>query len=339
MRNLKILVLFDSAGTPPADQDYTEELKQKEWLAEAGVINTLKAAGHDVRIMGIYDDIRILIKEIDEHQPDVVFNLTEVFMGQAQLDKNIPALLDLLNIPYTGCGPDALILCNNKALSKKIMAYHRIKVPGFRIFLKGDRVWKPKKLSFPLIVKPLREEASTGISQASYVTDEEHLRERVDFIHKKVSGSAMAEEYIDGRELYVSIMGQQNRVEAFPIREIIFAKVPENEPKVATYKAKWDDAYRDKWGISSRFADDLPLDLTKKILAVCKKAYRALNIDGCARFDCRLTKDNELYILEANGNPDLAQDDEFAESARVAGLSYDTLLTKLINQAFHRKAG
>lgn len=335
MRKLKILVIFDSAGTPPKNQDYSEYFKKEDWFTEAAVVEALQLMGHEVKPLGIYDDIGILLKAVEETKPNLIFNLTEIFMGKAHFDKNIPALLDLTGIPYTGCGPDGLILCNNKALSKKILSYHRIKVPPFYTFRRGKRVWLPKKLQFPLVIKPLREEASTGISQASHVQDEEHLRERIRFIHENMNMNAIAEEYIEGRELYVSIMGC-GRLWAFPIREMRFGNVPDGQPKMATYKAKWDQAYREKWGITNGFIEDLPARVTQKILHTCKRAYRALNIDGYARFDCRLTGEGNLYILEANGNPELAQGDEFAESAIKSGLSYNRLLNKIMNLALTR---
>ena len=335
MKKLKVLVLFDSAGSPPDSQDFTKEFGKEEWFTEAAVVETLRNMGHEVNTLGIYDEIHILIDALQDDPPEVIFNLTEVFLGKAHLDKNIPAFLDLLRVPYTGCGPEGLVMCNNKALSKKILTYHKIKVPYFHTFRKGKRVWLPSKMSFPAVIKPLREEASTGISQASYVEDEEHFRNRIRFIHESLNMNAIAEEYVNGRELYVSIMGHK-RLWAFPIREMQFVNVPDNEPKMATYNAKWDDKYRQKWGISSRFVEDLPAALASRILNACKRAYRALNVDGYARFDCRLTPEGELYILEANANPELAQGDEFTESARKGGFPYDRLLQKILNLGLTR---
>jgi D-alanine-D-alanine ligase len=335
MKKLKVMVLFDSAGTPPDDQDFSREFEKEDWFTEAAVVETLKLMGHNVRTLGIYDDIRLLINEIEKDKPDVVFNLTEVFLGKAHLDKSIPALLELMEVPYTGCGVESLILCNNKALSKKILSYHRIKVPKFYTFRRGKHIKLPKKMTYPLVVKPLREEASTGISQASYVSGEEQLKERVSFVHEKMNMNAIAEEYIEGRELYVSIIGNR-RLMAFPPREMRFDNVSDGEPKLATYKAKWDEDYRKRWGISNDNAC-VSDDVAKKIEKICKRAYRALRIDGYARFDCRLTEDDRLYILEANGNPELAQGDEFAESAKRAGLSYAQLLAKMLKLAFVRE--
>ena len=332
MKKQKVLVLFDSAGTPPDDQDYTEEFKKEEWRTEAAVIEALEGAGHEVRALGIYDDVNILLKEIEKDRPDVVFNLTEIFLGKASMDRNIPSILESLEVPCTGCGPEGLMICNNKALTKKILTYHRIKTPGFHIFEKGQRVWYPKRLKFPLMVKPLREEASTGIAKASFVEDEESLRERVVFIHEKYNMAAIVEEYINGRELYMGILGR-NRLQAFPLREMKFTQMPEEGPKMATYKAKWDKKYRERWGIKNEFAGRLPDGIPEKISHICKRAYRALMIDSYARFDLRLTPEGEVFIIEANGNPMLAPDDEFAESADKAGLGYEKLISKILQMA------
>lgn len=333
MKKLKVLVLFDSAGSPPEDQDFTEEFKMEDWSAESAVCETLAKLGHEVRTLGVYDDIRLLFNEVEENRPDVVFNLTELFLGKAYFDRNIPSVLELLEIPYTGCDPVSLMVCNNKAMTKKILAYHKIKIPGFHIFQKGKRIWHPKRLKFPLIVKPLKEEASTGIAQASFVENGKDLFERIAFIHEKFNMGALAEEYIDGRELYVSVLGK-GRIKLFPAREMKFTDVPEDEPKLATYKAKWDKKYRKKWGIKNEFAGRLPNGATEKINSICKRAYRALLIDSYGRFDLRLTPEGEVYVIEANANPALSKEDEFAESAAKAGLGYDKLMEKILKLAF-----
>lgn len=335
MKKLKILVLFDSAGTPPKDQDFTQAFEEEDWFTEAAVIDSLKGIGHEVRTLGVYDDVKLVIKEVEENRPDIVFNLTEIFLGKAYLDKNIPSVLELLQIPYTGCGPEGLMICNNKILTKKILTYHRIKVPGFHIFHKGKRIWHPKKLKFPLLVKPAREEASTGIAKGSFVENEKDLVERVQFIHDKFNMAAIVEEYIDGRELYLGILGDK-RLQTFPVREMKFSQVPDDEPKLATYKAKWDQKYRKKWGIKNEFAGRLPEGVPEKIIKACKRAYRALMIDSYGRFDLRVTPKGEVYILEANANPELARGDEFAESAEKAGLGYDKLIQKILKLSFQR---
>jgi len=336
MKKLKILVIFDSAGMPPDNQDFTEEFKLEEWQVESRIVKTLKTLGHNVRTLGVYDDIGLIVKELKENVPDIAFNLTEVFHGKAYFDKNMPAIFEVMDVFYTGCGPVGLMMCNNKALAKKILTYHRIKVPNFHIFNKNKRIWHPKKLKFPIMVKPLQEEASTGIAQASFVENDQDLAERVRFIHQKFDMAALAEEYIDGRELYVSILGN-DRLQVLPLREMKFTQVPETDPKLATYKAKWDKGYRKKWGIKNEFPGKLPSGIIDKIAHVCKKAYRALLIEGYGRFDIRLTSKGEIFIIEANGNPSMGIDDEVAESAKKLGISYDKLLQRIISLAFKRK--
>lgn len=333
---MRILVIFDSGANYPADYDYSEEFSQEDWFTEAAVIETLTLMGHNVEFMGLHDDVAPLYKGLSENRPDVVFNLTEVFAGKASLDKNIPAFLELMRVPYTGCNADGLIVCNNKALSKKIFSYHKIKTPQFHTFRKNYKIRVPLKLQFPLIVKPLREEASTGISMASHVKDETELCDRIRFIHSSMNMNAIAEEYIEGQELYISILGNK-RLQSFPVREMEFRNMPAGMPRFATFKAKWDENYRKKWGIVNGFATGLAAEMSEKMVNVCKKAYRSLNLDGYARFDCRLTDAGKLYIVEANGNPELAQGDEFAEAAQKAGMSYDILLDRILRLAFARE--
>jgi len=332
---LKILLVFDVPFSKPRGYDYKEEFKDLDWATEEEAFRTLKNSGHQVTLLGIYNDISVLLEEIKENRPDVVFNLTEVFDQKSHLDKNIAWLLEMLGLPYTGASPTSLLICNNKALSKKILSFHRIKIPNFYVFYKNHRIWLPKKLRLPLIVKPLYEEASRGISQASVVDNEESLIERVKFIHQSLNTDAIAEEYIDGRELYVGILGNK-RVKVLPFREMKFGQFPEDEPRIATYKAKWDYDYREKWGIKNVFAGRLPNGVDKKIGEVCKRAYRLLNMQCYARFDIRITPDSEVYIIEPNANPSLFRYDEVAQSAEKAGIPYDKLLEKIIALAFQR---
>jgi len=334
-RKLKVLLIFDSPYAKPRGYDYKEEFKDFNWDTERGVYEALLSLGHEVVMLGLYDDINILLEEVKESKPDIIFNLAEVFDQKSHLDKNVAALLEMLEIPYTGASAAGLLICGDKALSKKILNFHKIRVPNFYTFRKGHKVWLPKKLKLPLIVKPLYEEASRGISQASVVDSEEALIERVSFIHESMKADAIVEEYVEGREFYVSVMGNK-RLKVLPLREFRFGEVGEDEPRIATYKAKWDYEYRQKRGIKNMFAGRLPDGLTEKIGEICKRAYRALDMEGYARFDIRLSEDSKIYILEANANPCLDYDDELGQSAEKAGISYPKLIQKIIFLAFDR---
>jgi D-alanine-D-alanine ligase len=328
----KVLVLFDTAGTPPADQDFSRELKTDDWAAEAHVLAALQELGHEVRTIGVYDEPGPIIDEIKTHSPDVVFNLTEHFNDRSTYDRNVAGLLEMLDVPYTGSGPTGLTLCKNKGMAKEILAYHKIRVPAFGIFPPGAAIRKPKQLAYPLFIKPLKEEASYGISQDSFVEDDQALEERVRFIHERMNQEALAEEYIEGRELYVSVLGN-SRLQVFPIREVIFSEVPDGRPRFSTFKAKWDDAYRKRWGIRNIFAESFPDGTAQRIATICKKVYRALRIRGYGRIDLRVTPDGGIVILEANPNPNLDRDDEFAQSAVKAGLTYERLIQRILSLA------
>jgi D-alanine-D-alanine ligase len=234
----------------------------------------------------------------------------------------------LQGIPFTGCSSVGITLCKNKSIAKKVLSYHRIRVPEFKVFSPGRKITRPRRLRFPILVKPLKEEGSYGISQASLVESDEDFTERVKFVHEKFEQPAIAEEYIVGRELYVGIIGNQ-RLTAFPAREMVFKEMPEDSPRFATFKAKWDEEYREKWGIDNQFAELEP-EQARRIERACKRIYRLLLIDGYARLDLRLTADGEIVFIEANPNPMLAKDEDFAMAAQKAGLTYPKLIRKIL---------
>jgi D-alanine-D-alanine ligase len=331
-KKLNILLVFDCDYTTERGYDFAKEFKEPDWDTQLHVYEALKANGHEVRLLGVYDDIYMLIQEVRENKPDIAFNIMEGFRQKTRLEQNAAWLLEMLNVPFTGVSPRGLLICNDKALSKKILSFHKIRVPAFHTYYKNRKVISMKRLRLPVIVKPLCEEASVGISQASVVDSEEACIERIKFIHEKTGTDAIVEEYIAGRELYVSVIGNKN-LEVLPFREIKFGDIADPESKIATYKAKWDNEYRSKWGIKNVFADKLPDGIEKKITHICKTAYRALHLNSYARFDIRLTPEGKIYVLEANANPCLAKDDEIALSAEKSGLSYDKLIQKIVTLA------
>ena len=311
------------------DQDFSAELKTEEWKTEANVLKALGELGHTMEHLAIFDDLDLLRQKLKTFEPDVIFNLADQFKNNRAFDQNIVSFLEMHGLAFTGCGSTGLTLCKHKGISKKILGYHRIHVPEFAVFPRGKRTARPKRLRFPVLVKPLKEEASYGISQASFVETDEQFKERVQFIHEKYDQDVIAEEYIEGREFYVSILGN-HRLQVFPIRELVFKEVPPDEPKIATFKAKWDEEYRKRWGLQNRFAEGLDPALVRNIEQTCKRIYHLLTIDGYARLDLRVTPNNEVYFIEANPNPILAADEDFAQSAAKADVSYPQLIDRIV---------
>jgi D-alanine-D-alanine ligase len=328
-KKLKVLALFDAIGPTTIDQDLSKEMKTEDWKTEKHVLAALGALGYTTEHLAIFDDLDLLRQKLENFAPDVLFNLVDQFKNNRGFDQNIVSFLEMQGLPFTGCGATGLVLCKHKGISKKILGYHRIHVPNFVVIPRGQRIARPKQLKFPILVKPVKEEASYCISQASFVETDEQFRERAAFIHEKHDADVIAEEYIVGRELYVGMMGYL-RLTVFPIRELVFGEVPPKEPKIATYSAKWNEEYRKRWGLQNQFAEDLDPALVAHIEQTCKRIYRLLTIDGYARIDLRLTAANEVYFIEANPNPILAEDEDFALSAGKAGLPYPQLIDRII---------
>jgi D-alanine-D-alanine ligase len=329
MRRKRILAVTRDDMVPPEDVSGID-VDRAVWKMDWDVISNLREIGHDVRVLGVGSELAPLREAIDDFKPHIVFNLLDDFDGEIFFDQNVVSYLELLGIPYTGCNPRGLILARDKALTKKILAYHRIPVPGFAVFRRGRKVRRPKRLEFPLIVKSLVEQASAGIAQTSIVHDDQALAERVTFVHKNVGTDAIAESFIEGRELYVGIVGNY-RLQVFPVWELLFGNLPEGAPRIATAKVKFDVDYQEARGIKNAEAQDLDPALQRRIQNIVKKTFRVLDMNGYARIDIRLGKDGKPRVLEANPNPQLAWGDEFAESAARAGYDYPALLERIVS--------
>ena len=327
---LRVLALVHRHLMPPDTVEEGTDVTAAPWRTEYDVITTLRAMGHEVQPLGVHDDLGELRRASTEWKPHVAFNLLEGFDDITIFDQNVVSHLELLKLPYTGCNPRGLLLARDKSLSKKLLAYHRIPVPEFEVFRAGRPVRRHKRLSFPLIVKSLTQEASIGISQASVVDSDEKLAERVTFIHQSIGTAAIVEQYIEGRELYVGILGNQT-LQALPVWELFFTNMPPDAKRIATDRVKWSVKYQKKYGIDSGPATDLPEPLGETIQHVCKRAYRALELSGYARIDLRLDGVGHVWVLEANPNPQIARGEDFAASAERAGLSYETVLQRIIN--------
>jgi D-alanine-D-alanine ligase len=315
---------------PPDTIPEGTDLVSAPWRTEYDVMTTLKALGHEVQPLAVHDDLGEIRRAATEWKPHIAFNLLEGFDDVTIFDQNVVSHLELLKLPYTGCNPRGLLMSRDKSLSKKLLAYHRVRVPEFEVFRIGRPVRRPKRLSFPLMVKSLTQEASIGISQASVVESDEKLKERVTFIHESIGTAAIAEQYIEGRELYVAILGNQ-ALQALPVWELFFTNMPAEARRIATDRVKWSVKYQKKYGIDSGPAHELAEGVGDKLQHTCKRAYRAIELSGYARIDLRLDEAGNPWVLEANPNPQIAKGEDFAASAAKAGIGYEALLQRIIN--------
>lgn len=338
MKRLRVLVLMHPDHVPPDSLEGFSHQEVLDWKAEYDVVQCLRGLGHEVRPLGVQDELVPIRDTVEAFRPHVVFNLLEEFHNNVLFDQNVVSYLELLRVPYTGCNPRGLILARSKSLSKKLLAYHRIPVPDFLVVPRGRRVRRPRKLEFPLIVKSLVEHASFGIAQASLVEDDERLRERVGFIHDSVGTDAIVERYIEGRELYVGVLGNE-RLVALPVWELVFEKMPARAALIATARVKHDIAYQEKRGIFHQPAQALSEPLAARIAHVAKRIYRTLELDGYARIDFRLGNDDQPYFLDANPNPDIADKEEFASAAEHVGIDYRELLSRIVGLGIRRGTG
>jgi D-alanine-D-alanine ligase len=337
VKPLRTLVLMHPTLVPPETLAGYSEKEIAEWRVEYDVVATLRKAGHEVRPLGVLDSLTELRTAVMDWKPDVVYNLLEEFNGIVTYDQHVVAFLELMRQPYTGCNPRGLLLARDKVLCKQLLAFHRIPTAQFAVFRQGKRLVIPRKLAFPLFVKSATEDASLGIAQASVVRDERELRERVQFMHEQIGTDALVEEYIEGRELYVGVLGNE-RLQRLPVWEMQFGSLPESLPAIATRKVKWDRAYQEKYGIKTGAAPDLPPALLARVDRLARRIYRALHLSGYARIDFRLRPDGTLFVLEANPNPAIARLDDFAASAKSAGVSYERLLERILRLGLDYRA-
>jgi D-alanine-D-alanine ligase len=335
MRQLRVLALVGKHLVPPESLEGQSQKEIDEWKTEFDVISTLREMGHQVEVLGLSDDLTPIRRAILDWGPQIAFNLLEEFHGVVTYDQAIVSYLELMRQPYSGCNPRGLLLSKDKALTKKILSFHRIPSPKFTVFPLGRKVVRPKKLRFPIFVKSVIDDASLGISQSSVVYNDQELADRVAFVHEHTLADALAEEYIDGRELYVGVMGN-DRLQTLPIWELEFTK--SDAPLIATHKVKWDRQYQEKLGVKTDHAADLNDAAQQQISRICKRVYQALDLSGYARMDLRLRNDGKVFVLEANANPNLSYGEDFAESAEKGGLSYEDLLSKIIGLGLRYRA-
>jgi D-alanine-D-alanine ligase len=335
-KRLRVLVLIGPGMTPPDDIEKRSEQERHDFKTEYDILTTLRALGHEARPLEIRDELTPIRREVEEWKPHIVFNLLEAFFDLREFDQHVVSYLELLRLPYTGCNPRGLVLARDKALAKKILTYHRIPVPRFDVVHQHRRVRRPKALGFPLIVKSLTEESSTGIAQASVVWSDEELDTRVRFIHESITGDALIEEFIDGREIYVGVFGNK-RLTVLPPWELFFEKTAPGSMAIATSRAKHNLDYQVRHGISEGPAVMEPAQ-RDRLIAVARRIYRVLSLDGYARLDFRLRADGTAFFIEANPNPEIARKEEFAQSALNAGLTYEKLIEGIVSLGVRRGA-
>lgn len=312
---------------PPVDD---EVVNRAPWRTDYDVRQGLADAGHDVEVSGCDTDIDELHRVLEEHQPDIVFNLLEMFDNDSTKIAHVLSYLELRNQPYTGCNSVGMSFSVRKSLQRKILRHHRIATPEYTIARLNRRFTRPARLHFPLIVKSASEHGSIGIAQASVVTNDERLADRIAFIHEHVGTHALVEEYIEGRELYLGILGN-TRLTAFPLWEMRLDKLREGAPMIATSRLKWDISYQELVGLDTGPATGLDEQARNRITRMCKRAFRALEQNGYARFDIRLRESGQPVIIESNPNPELAWNSEFPSAAKAAGIEFPELLNRILS--------
>lgn len=330
MKPLRVLMLTQADLVPPEGQVDDETVNRAPWRTDYDVREGLIQAGHSVTVSGADSDIDELRRVIDDAKPDIVFNLLEMFRNDSHLLSHVLSYLELRQIPYTGCNPVGMSFSVRKPLQRKILRHHRIATPEFAL-ARMNRVFKrSRRLEFPLIVKSATEHGSIGIAQASVVTSDERLQERIEFIHDQVGTHALVEEYIPGRELYLGVLGN-HRLTTFPLWEMRFTNLREGVPNIATSRLKWDIDYQERVGLDTGPATELDEPARQRITRMCKRAFRALEQNGYARFDIRLRESGQPVIIESNPNPELAWNSEFPSAAHAAGFEYPDLLDRILS--------
>jgi D-alanine-D-alanine ligase len=329
VKHLRVVMLTHEDLVPPSTVEGLSEADMQPFQTEYDVSCAVRELGHELMVLGVSDDLGAIRRAIDELRPDIVFNLLMEFKDVGAFQVHVASYLELLGVHATGCNSRGILLARDKALCKKILRYHRVPTPAFAVFRLGREMRAPRGLRFPLIVKSVDEEASRGIAQASVVRDEEHLRERVAFVHENVGTDALAEEYIAGRELNVSVIGNE-RLQTFPVWEMFFDKLREGNEPIATERAKWDLAYQKQVGIRIGPAE-LADGEGARLAALARRVYRALGLSGYARLDLRLGEDGRPFVLEANATPDVQREEEFAQAAIACGVPYPLLIQRILN--------
>jgi D-alanine-D-alanine ligase len=326
---VKVVVLHTAeAQDPPADP----VLQQ--------IRAALASAGHAVSLLAVGSEVESVVAGLRAASPDLVFNLAESFGGKSALESNVAALLNLLGLRYTGSSPAGLLLAGDKSLTKKILRLHDIRSPEFATLYRGALDWAGD-LAFPLIVKPPQEDASIGITSSSVVRDLKELFGKIDEMQSQFQAPVLVEEFVDGREFYVGVLGNV-QPEALPVIELDFSAMPAGLPRIASWEAKWgtdgQGAGEEFAGTKSVFPDGMADDLVARMQQVAVACFQALRLRDYARIDLRVTDGGDVYVIEVNPNPYLERESEFARAAERGGHSYDALIARIVDLAAARYA-
>jgi D-alanine-D-alanine ligase len=344
---LKIALLYDVWNEDPVAAAAKEEAapapkrpkkklkkQKKEKTDREEIFEALQKLGHEPSYFEL-DGRPQSLHSLAKCDADLIFNLTESFDGDDTKEMNVVAYIDLLGLRFTGAGPHSIFMSQDKAIAKKIFAFHGIKTPFFATSYRG-RIEHAHDISFPLIVKPSWEDGSIGIDEGSVVKNVKEMMERVQYIQDEFDSPALIEEYIEGREIYAGILGSYERAQVLPLVELDLSRLPEGTPKIATYDVKFEkntEAYK---LTKSHVAEDLDEETTKRLSDTALAAYRALKLRDYGRIDMRLAPNGDVYVIEANPNPWLASRQEFAMAAKAHGLSYTEMIGSIVDLAMSR---
>jgi D-alanine-D-alanine ligase len=319
---------------------YTREAAEPPTDPVLGQLSdTLGRLGHEVEPVEVDKRVEPLVGALGRCRPELIVNIAESFSGKSSLESNIAALLNLLGLRYTGSSPSGLILAGDKILAKKMLTFHGIRTPRFATVYRGALDWA-EELQFPVIVKPPQEDASVGLTSGSVVHDLKQLLERMDALQSEFEQPVLVEEFIEGREFYVGVLGNAN-ARALPVIELDFSKFPADRPRIASWEAKWgndDGGGAEFEGTTSIFPDNLPEDLTDRLHTAAVDAFHALRLRDYARIDLRVNDAGEAFVIEVNPNCYLERESEFARAAGHGGLDYDALIGRIVELAAARYA-
>ncbi|MFT4843120.1 MAG: D-alanine-D-alanine ligase [Planctomycetota bacterium] len=331
MKKLRVLLLVHDLLLPPEDADELDWEETYPYQMELDVQTALHELGHEVEVLGVKTDLDEIRQRTEAFKPHVAFNILTDFHDITAYESHVVSYFELLKLPYTGCNPRGILLGNDKVLSKQIMIGQGVPCPKFASYLPGSKkVRLPKHMDYPVIVKSAIEHGSTGLSQASVVKSDRQLEKRVAYMFDKVGGEVIAEQFIPGREMTCSIVGNGKSLTVLPVWEVWFTKLAKNKHAICTEQLKWNVDYAQSIGIKTGRVRRLTEQKEKAVQKIARNAFKALGLSGYARVDMRMDADGNVYVIEANVNPDITAIEDFSEAAQEAGMTYNDLIQLIL---------